>query len=179
MFRNFALVMLALTATAVWSASSEACGHRCGGHHHHHCGGCGNSGCGNGGCNSGCASCGAAAPACGTCAAAPSGCPGGVCSVNGPVATVAAAPTAAPGYVVVNLPAGSRLTIDDKPTSAIAETRTFVTPQIQPGYVYTYTLKADIVRDGKVEQVTKKVSVTAGQELKVSLTVPAEVVAAK
>jgi uncharacterized protein (TIGR03000 family) len=81
--------------------------------------------------------------------------------------------------VVVNLPAGSRLTIDDKPTSAIAETRTFVTPQIQPGYVYTYTLKADIVRDGKVEQVTKKVSVTAGQELKVSLTVPAEVVAAK
>jgi uncharacterized protein (TIGR03000 family) len=89
---------------------------------------------------------------------------------------MAAAP--APAYIVVSLPADATLTIDDKATSSTTETRTFVTPSLEDGKDFSYTLKMQVVRNGKVQTVSQTVAVQAGKESKVSLTLPTESVAA-
>jgi uncharacterized protein (TIGR03000 family) len=175
MFRNFALVLLTLVATALWASDAEARGRRCGGH-----GGCGGGGCGSGGCGGGyCGGGGCGGGGCGYDGCGAGGCGGGGYAAPGGHRRRAEAPMEAPAYIVVTLPANAQLRIDDQATSSTSATRTFVTPQLEPGYIYTYTFKADIIRDGKVETVTKKVSLTAGQALTVNLSVPAEAVAAK
>ncbi len=179
MLRNLALASLSLLALAVWVGSADArgChgGHRCG-HGHHGChSSCGNS-CGSCGNVCGapvCPTCAPAAPACPTCAPAAPVCP--TCAPAAP--TLAAAP--APVTLIVSLPADAQLTIDDRATVSTSETRTFVSPALEPGKSYVYTLKATVVRDGKAETVTKAVEVTAGQETRVSLTLPTATVAAK
>jgi uncharacterized protein (TIGR03000 family) len=175
--------------------------HRHGGRHHGGCssGSCHSGGCGSsyaGGCSScgggvryasvgGCSSCGgvryASVGGCasGTCSVG-GGCPGGVCSLTGdglaPVAYVLGE-VAAPATIVVNLPADAKLLIDDNATTSTTDRRVFVSPDLKPGKEYHYTLKAEVVRDGKAVTMEEKIIVKAGEETKVSLTVPATGVA--
>ena len=46
-------------------------------------------------------------------------------------------------------------------TSAV---RSFQTPKLEPGRSYFYTLKADVVRDGRTVSASKRVTVEAGKE---------------
>jgi uncharacterized protein (TIGR03000 family) len=85
--------------------------------------------------------------------------------------------TAAPARLVVTLPADARLTIDDTPTSSQSSTRVFVSPSLQPGVEYAYTLKAEVVRGGQRVTTTKRISVRAGEETRVQLDLPASGVA--
>jgi uncharacterized protein (TIGR03000 family) len=87
--------------------------------------------------------------------------------------------TQAPATIVVSLPADARLTIDDRPTTSKSELRTFVSPALPVGNDYSYTLKAEIVRDGQTLTATKQVSVRAGQESRVALEFPASRVASR
>lgn len=72
--------------------------------------------------------------------------------------------TAAPATIVVTLPAEARLEIDGAATSSTSERRVFVSPELNPGREYHYTLKAEWVRDGKTVSMTREVAVTAGTE---------------
>ena len=178
------LMIAALAATAVLleGGIASACGRkggcgggRHGGRHGHHgsCGGGG--GCGGGGCGGGYAYGG------GGCAGG--GCGGGYAYADGGFAggyalldtvTVDQAAT-----VVVSLPADATLTIDGEATTSTSTTRVFQTPQLEPGQTFHYTFQAQVERDGKVQTVTRRVEVRAGEQTQVSLPLPTATVAAR
>lgn len=78
----------------------------------------------------------------------------------------------APAKVIVNLPADARLTIEGEPTHATSDERTFVTPPLQRGKTYHYTLKAEIDRKGETVKTSKDVEVRGGETSRVSLDFP-------
>jgi uncharacterized protein (TIGR03000 family) len=80
---------------------------------------------------------------------------------------------AAPATIVVSLPAEAKLTIDDAATQSTSATRVFASPALETGKEYYYTLKAEVVRDGKTVPVTKRIAVRAGEETRVTLDFPA------
>jgi uncharacterized protein (TIGR03000 family) len=47
-----------------------------------------------------------------------------------------------------------------------------VTPPLQPGREYHYTLTAELERDGKPIKVTRRVAVRAGAETRVEFVLP-------
>jgi len=79
--------------------------------------------------------------------------------------------------IVVTLPADAKLYFDNAPTTSKSERREFVSPALQTGTEYSYTLKAEIVRDGKTEIKTEKVIVRAGAQASVSFSFPTTVAA--
>jgi uncharacterized protein (TIGR03000 family) len=90
-----------------------------------------------------------------------------------------AAPVPAPAKINVTLPENARLTIDNQPTRSTSERRVFVTPDLQPGKTFYYNLKAEVDRDGKTEVLTQRVTVRAGEESRVLLTLPSTATASK
>src|SRR5262249_55929791 len=86
---------------------------------------------------------------------------------------------AAPATLVVSLPADAKLTIDGNATRSTTATRTFVTPALEKGMEFSYTLKAEVVREGQTFTAIKNVTVKAGEESKVSIEIPVTSVVAK
>ena len=74
----------------------------------------------------------------------------------------AVAPTR--GRLIVDVPAGAQLYVDDTATKTQAEHRTFQTPDLEPGQTYYYDVRVEAQRDGKPVSVTRRVLVRAGQE---------------
>lgn len=79
--------------------------------------------------------------------------------------------------LIVNLPAAATLMIDGYTTKLTSATRTFVTPPLEPGKAYHYTLKATVKVGDKTEEITKVVNVMPGQQTKETLTLPVRAVA--
>jgi uncharacterized protein (TIGR03000 family) len=79
----------------------------------------------------------------------------------------------APATIVVRLPADARLTIDGKATQSTGDTRTFQTPPLEPGRIFSYQLEAVAERNGQKERVTQRVEVQAGRPSEVTLNFPA------
>ncbi len=69
----------------------------------------------------------------------------------------------APATIIVNLPANARLIVDGNQTTSTAEIRTLVTPNLDFGTTYAYTMRAEIVRDGITVEETQIVNVVGGQ----------------
>jgi len=84
-----------------------------------------------------------------------------------------------PATLVVTLPAEAKLTIDDYVTNSTSERRVFLSPALTPGKTYSYTLKAELLRDNKPQVVTKEVLVRAGEETPISFDFPAAVTAGR
>lgn len=74
--------------------------------------------------------------------------------------------------IVVSLPADAKLIIDGQTTTQTTGTRTFRTPGLEEGYQYSYDLVAEVVREGRTERITQRVTFRAGQEARVTLDVP-------
>ena len=165
------VLMMALTGGGdATMARHGGCGCE-GGHSRHHGGGCGES--------YGCSSCGAGyAGGCATCGAgyAPSAgcstCASGFCPLSGAVAS-----NEAPATIVVSLPADAKLMIDDEATTSTSAQRVFVSPNLPKGKEFHYTLKAEIVVNGKPTVVTERVAVKAGEESRITLSAPTGVAA--
>ncbi len=192
------LLMVAVAATMMLASSQLASARRggrggCGGGG---CGGCGGGmmmgGCGMGGCGmmmggcgmggygmgygggmmmGGCSSCG------GGYVMGGGACVGGVCTIGGGATVAQAADNEA--TLLVTLPEDATLTIDDEETTSTSANRVFISPALEQGKEYEYTLKAQVVRDGKVQVATAKVTVRPGETSQVELTVPAQGVAAQ
>jgi uncharacterized protein (TIGR03000 family) len=75
----------------------------------------------------------------------------------------------APATLVVNVPVNARLTIDGEATTSTSTRRVFVSPALEVGRTFHYTLQAEIVKDGKTITVSKNVAVKAGEESRVTL----------
>jgi uncharacterized protein (TIGR03000 family) len=74
----------------------------------------------------------------------------------------------APAKLLVSLPADAALTIDGQATTSTGTTREFASPVLEAGRDYVYTLKANIVRDGKTVEESQTIRVRAGQTSEVS-----------
>jgi uncharacterized protein (TIGR03000 family) len=83
----------------------------------------------------------------------------------------------APATIFVALPADARLLIDGNATRSTTANRMFITPALERGKEFTYTLKAEIVRDGQTYSAIQRVTVRGGAESKVTLEVPVSVAA--
>lgn len=106
------------------------------------------------------------------------GCTGGVTMgcVGGhamaPVAggmMMAAAPVSAPATIVVTLPADAKLAFDGVATTSTAEVRSFATPVLAAGVNHSYTLSAEIVKNGQKLTASQTVTVKAGETTQVKL----------
>jgi uncharacterized protein (TIGR03000 family) len=86
---------------------------------------------------------------------------------------------AAPATIVVSLPADATLRVDDYATSSNSATRTFVSPMLDAGKEFSYTLTGEIQRDGKPLVATKRITVRSGEETRVALEFPVAEVASK
>lgn len=71
------------------------------------------------------------------------------------------------GSILVNLPANAKLLVDGTATSQTSATRLFVTPALPEGE-FTYTLTAEIMRDGQAVRQTQQVAVRSGAQTRVS-----------
>jgi uncharacterized protein (TIGR03000 family) len=78
----------------------------------------------------------------------------------------------APANLVVTLPSDARLFVDGHETKSTSGERLLTTPNLQPGREYSYTLRAEVVRDGNVQQTTQRVTVRAGQDTIVNIQIP-------
>lgn len=74
--------------------------------------------------------------------------------------------------IIVSLPADATLKIDDEATASTGSTRVFSTPALDAGKAYTYTLTAQVNRDGKAVSFSREVTVAAGQQVKVTMEAP-------
>jgi uncharacterized protein (TIGR03000 family) len=83
----------------------------------------------------------------------------------------------APASIIVSVPADARLIVDDVVTKSTSATRLFATPALETGKEFHYTLKAEIVRDGKTYTEVRRVGVKAGEETRVTLDIPAAALA--
>jgi uncharacterized protein (TIGR03000 family) len=174
------LAALVVVVVLVGVGDLTACHNRCGGCYS----GCG-YGCGYGGCYSSCCYSSCCYSSCCYSSCCYSGCSYGYCGYGhgGHAAAYGYAPTYAAvtnkATVVVTLPADAKLTIDGTPTTVTSARRVFQSPALTVGQDYVYTLKAEVVRDGKPVEVAKTVTVRANQETAVDLQFPAATVAAK
>jgi uncharacterized protein (TIGR03000 family) len=76
----------------------------------------------------------------------------------------------APGKVTINLPADATLLFNGTAATGTGGVRTFATPPLQQGTPYGYELTAEVMRDGKMERVTERVIVRAGETASITLT---------
>jgi uncharacterized protein (TIGR03000 family) len=79
----------------------------------------------------------------------------------------------APATLIVRLPADAKLTIEGAATTSTNDVRWFISPPLQAGKDYQYTLKAEVMRDGKKVERTREVTVRAGQPAEVTFDLPA------
>jgi uncharacterized protein (TIGR03000 family) len=84
-----------------------------------------------------------------------------------------------PARILVRLPADARLLIDGEPTRSTSDSRRFLSPPLPPGRNFVYLLRAEVVRQGKTLSEVRDVTVRAGEETVVNLTVPRAQVAGK
>jgi len=69
--------------------------------------------------------------------------------------------------VVVELPADARLFADGAPITLTGPVRVFRTPELQTGLKYSYTLKVEVDRGGRVASDTKVVDIEPGKTTRV------------
>jgi uncharacterized protein (TIGR03000 family) len=67
----------------------------------------------------------------------------------------------------VKLPADAKLYVDGVLCPLESAERIFETPPLEKGKQFTYTLKAEVVREGKTTSETKLVPIEAGQQVSV------------
>jgi uncharacterized protein (TIGR03000 family) len=72
----------------------------------------------------------------------------------------------------VTLPDDAKLTVDDRPTTSTGGHRVFSSPPISVGSTYFYLLKADVMREGKLVTMRKKIEFRAGDRIEVTLKLP-------
>ncbi len=85
----------------------------------------------------------------------------------------------APATITVTLPADAKLVINEIATTSTTATRTFISPELSSAKEYTYTLRAEIVREGKTVTMEKVVDVRGGQAVGVAFNDVREAVAAR
>ena len=64
--------------------------------------------------------------------------------------------------LTVSVPSDAKVTINGLPTKSTGSERRYVSYGLQPGHVYAYKIKVEIVREGRIVPEEQTVSLTAG-----------------
>jgi uncharacterized protein (TIGR03000 family) len=72
------------------------------------------------------------------------------------------------GLIVVQVPADARITVNGAATNSQGAVRRFLSRGLADGKNYEFVVRMEIERDGKTEQATKVVKLTAGEQSSVS-----------
>ena len=73
--------------------------------------------------------------------------------------------------LTIALPADAKLSFNGVAATGTGATRSFRTPPLQKGQTYEYQLTAEVIRDGKTQTATEKVTVRGGEKASVTLSV--------
>jgi uncharacterized protein (TIGR03000 family) len=65
--------------------------------------------------------------------------------------------------LTVSVPAEAKILVNGRETKATGTTRRYVSRGLQPGYNYTYEIKAELERDGQTLTESKSITVAAGE----------------
>jgi len=79
----------------------------------------------------------------------------------------------APASLLIRLPRGATLTVNNKVSRSTSTTRKFVTPPLRPGTEASYALKVEFPRGESTVTLIKRVTVRAGEETTIELGAPA------
>ena len=74
------------------------------------------------------------------------------------------------GTVTIGLPADAKLHFNGALAGGSGESRTFLTPELNPDQDYEYVLTAEVIRDGQTMTASQRVIVRAGETTSVTLT---------
>ena len=69
----------------------------------------------------------------------------------------------ADGLLAVNVPSEARIFVNGQPTTSTGDVRQYISRDLVPGFNYTYEVRAEIERDGRMIEQVKKIDVRAGQ----------------
>jgi uncharacterized protein (TIGR03000 family) len=81
--------------------------------------------------------------------------------------------------LIVTLPADAKLSVDGYATTSTSSVRRFITPSLDAGRDYYYTLKAEVMNEGKTEVITKRVVVRSGEVTQTTLSLPVSTASAR
>lgn len=70
--------------------------------------------------------------------------------------------------LIIDLPADAKLYVDNQLMKTASSRRAFSTPVLEPGQSYFYVLRAEVIRDGKTLEQTRRVIVRAGDQVNTS-----------
>lgn len=76
--------------------------------------------------------------------------------------------------VIVNLPADARLYVEKHLMELTGSVRAFRTPDLTPGTRYTYTIRMEVERGGRMVEKTETVTIEAGKRTQVSFADPGD-----
>ncbi len=86
------------------------------------------------------------------------------------------------GLLTVWVPHDARVIVNDYVTESTGSRRQFVSYGLEPGYSYTYEIRAQLVREGKILEDVRTVPLTAGEDTSVAFgfpTLPAHTLASQ
>jgi uncharacterized protein (TIGR03000 family) len=106
--------------------------------------------------------------------------PAAVPPVGAPAAPLPALPapgtststTRADGLLAVSVPEDARIFVNGQPTTSTGSTRQYVSRDLRPGFNYSYEVRAEIERDGRLMEHVKKVDIRAGETARVAFDFP-------
>jgi uncharacterized protein (TIGR03000 family) len=75
---------------------------------------------------------------------------------------------AAPAHITVRLPADARLNVHGVDCPLTSDTREFDTPALTPGKKYSYSLRAEVIREGRPVAQTRRITFRSGERVLVS-----------
>lgn len=84
-----------------------------------------------------------------------------------PLPAVAAPAATERATLMIRIPAGATLYVDGRKAGTAGAETSFRTPPLPAGREFSYMLKAEILRDGRPESLTQKVSFRAGERITV------------
>ena len=93
-------------------------------------------------------------------------------AVTVPASSVPATPAPAVerAFIRVKLPPGATLYVDDLRNPSLEPVRQFTTPPLPAGKEYAYLMKAEVLRNGRMETLTQRVPFRAGERVDVDFT---------
>jgi uncharacterized protein (TIGR03000 family) len=67
------------------------------------------------------------------------------------------------GLLAVNVPDDAKIYVNGQATSSTGASRQYISRDLQPGFNYTYEVRAEVTRDGRTVEQVKKIDLRAGE----------------
>jgi len=74
--------------------------------------------------------------------------------------------------LIVSLPENATLYLQGQATKSTGNVRTYQTPELQPGEKYSYSVRVEMMQEGKLVSLSRQVSFQAGQQVRVAFEQP-------